>query len=95
MGVWRCLADTNGSSERLLLVLVAQLPAGGGCVLAPGESDAHGEPLGLEGPPEGKHCVPAGPSEVCVVHSVPGDQVDVRAAQAEPAQLICELLSLR
>ena len=83
------------SGEGQLLVLIAQLPTCSSGILPPRDPDAHRETLGLQSSPEGKDCIPAGPSEVSIIHSVPRDQVDMGASQVPSAQLVCKLVRLQ
>ena len=85
---------TESSAEWGLLIPVAQLSTGRISVLAPRDPHADRVPLRLEGSPEGKHCIPAGPRELRTVDSVPGYEVDVRASQPELPQPISKLLGL-
>ena len=85
---------TEPSAQWGLLIPVAQLPTGCISVLAPRDPHAGRVPLRLQGSPEGKHCGPAGPRELRIIDSVPGDEIDVRPSQPELPQSISKLLSL-
>ena len=82
------------SIEWGFLIPVAQLPTGRISILATRDPHADGVPLCLKGSPEGKHRIPAGPRELCIINGIPGYEVDVRPSQPELPQPISKLLGL-